>query len=158
MRAKQEGRAPNRRLIPVLYQDCEKPAFLKSMVHVSISDSTYEDGFQILVKGIRGESGKPPLKEEGPSTSVATPPSLSLTSPLSPGVVPKKLVLNLLKSLLRPQFEEVIFLYEVDPSILPTDTQAQKAITLINFAKQKEGDSLAELLDTIYQVAPHLKR
>lgn len=38
IRAKQESRTPNRRLIPVLYKDCEKPAFIKplllSLIHI----------------------------------------------------------------------------------------------------------------------------
>ncbi|MGB7439771.1 MAG: toll/interleukin-1 receptor domain-containing protein [Coleofasciculaceae cyanobacterium] len=69
--AKLESRSPVRRLIPVLYKDCEKPFFLKSFLHVGINDENYEAGFQQLVRGMRGESGKPPLKGE---TTVAPVP------------------------------------------------------------------------------------
>ncbi|MCU0518100.1 MAG: toll/interleukin-1 receptor domain-containing protein [Oscillatoria sp. Prado101] len=50
VRAKQESRIPNRRLIPVLYKDCEKPPFLKHLLHVSINDQNYEAGFLELVR------------------------------------------------------------------------------------------------------------
>jgi hypothetical protein len=152
--AKQESRLPKRRLIPVLYKDCEKPFFLQSFLHVSISDENYEEGFQQLVRGMRGESGKPPLKGE----TITAPVPSSTTGQTSSGVVPRKLALNLLKILLEPQFEEVIFLYEVDAAYLPTNvTRIQKATEVIKYAVQKEGDSLSELINTIYEVAPHLR-
>ncbi|NEO32172.1 MAG: toll/interleukin-1 receptor domain-containing protein [Symploca sp. SIO3C6] len=68
--AKQESRLPQGRLIPVLYKDCQKPSFLQSFLHVSINDENYEEGFKQLVRGMRGESGKPPLKGETTSESV----------------------------------------------------------------------------------------
>jgi hypothetical protein len=80
VKAKQESRTPNRRLIPVLYQDCQKPELLSAMKHVSITDSRYEEGFLRLVKGIRGESDKPPLKREALVDSVTATP---IASPLS---------------------------------------------------------------------------
>lgn len=155
VRAGEESRTPSRRLIPVLYKNCEKPFFLQSILHVSINDQNYEDGFQQLVRGIRGESGKPPLKGE----TTATPVSPSPIGKFSSGVAPRKLALNLLKILLEPQFEEVIFLYEVDAAYLPTNVaRIQKATEVIKYAIQKEGDSLSELLNTIYTVAPQLKK
>lgn len=154
VRARKESRTPSRRLIPVLYKNCEKPFFLQSFLHVSINDENYEDGFQQLVKGIRGESGKPPLKGE----TTATPVSPSPIGQFSSGVAPRILAFNLLKILLPAQFDEVIFRYEVDESQLPTNVaQVQKAKEIIKFASQKEGDSLSGLLDAIYQAAPHLK-
>lgn len=60
--AKQESRTPKRRLIPVLYENCQKPFFIQSILHVSINERNYNEGFLLLVKGIRGESGKPHLK------------------------------------------------------------------------------------------------
>jgi TIR domain len=151
--AKRESRPPNRRLIPVLYQDCEKPAFLKPMLHVRINDQNYEEGFQALVGGIRGETGKPPLKG-GDSTSPTT-----TRPPISARSTPRLLAFNLLKCLLPAQFDEVIFLYEVDESQLPRNVaQVQEAKEVIKFGAQKEGDSLTVLLDTIYQVAPHLRK
>jgi hypothetical protein len=155
VRARRESRTPSRRLIPVLYKNCEKPFFLQSFLHVSINDENYEEGFQQLVRGMRGESGKPPLK--GETTPVPVPPST--TGRASSGVAPRILAFNLLKVLLPAQFDEVIFLYEVDESQLPTNVaQVQKAKEVIKYAGQKEGDSLSGLLGAIYQAAPHLKR
>ena len=157
VRAKHESRLPSRRLIPVLYQDCEKPAFLKPMLHVGITDQNYEEGFQALVRGIRGESGKPPLKGGDSAVPVTTLPSIP-TQP-APSIAPRVLAFNLLKCLLPAQFDEVIFLYEVDESQLPMNVaQVQKAKDVIKFAAQKEGDSLSGLLNTIYQSAPHLRK
>ncbi len=154
-RARQESRPPSRRLIPVLYKNCEQPFLLQSFLSVSINDENYEEGFQQLVRGMRGESGKPPLKGE----TTPAPISPSLIEHSSSGVVQKKLALNLLKILLEPQFEEVIFLYEVDAAYLPTNVaRIQKATAVINYAVQKEGNSLSELISTIYEVAPQLKR
>ena len=153
-RARQESRTPSRRLIPVLYKDCEKPFFLESFLPVSINDENYEEGFQQLVRGMRGESGKPPLK--GETTPVPVP--LSTTGRASSGVAPRILAFNLLKVLRRPQFKQVIFYYGVDEAELPDNlAQVEKAIEVINLAIQKEGDSLSELLNTIYEVAPGLR-
>jgi hypothetical protein len=154
VRARQESRTPSRRLIPVLYKNCEKPFFLESFLHVNINDENYEQGFQQLVRGMRGESGKPPLKGE---TTTAPVPS-STTGRVSSGVVPRKLALNLLKILRRSQFKEVIFRYDIDEAELPDNVaQVEKAIEVINMAIQQEGDSLSELLNTIYEVVPRLK-
>jgi hypothetical protein len=153
-RAKQESRPPSRRLIPVLYKDCEKPFFLQSFLHVSINDENYEEGFQQLVRGMRGESGKPPLKGEATTAPVLS----SMKGGASSSVAPRILAFNLLKSLLPAQFDEVIFYYEVDESQLPTNVaQVQKAKDVIKVASQKEGDSLSGLLEAIYQAAPHLR-
>ena len=155
--AKRESRPPNRRLIPVLYQNCEKPAFLKPMLHVGINDQNYEEGFQALVRGIRGESGRPPLKGEDATASATNLPPISMQS--LPSIAPRILAFNLLKCLLPAQFDEVIFLYEVDESQLPMNVaQVQKAKDVIQLATQKEGDLLVGLLDTIYRSAPHLRR
>ena len=154
VRARQESRIPSRRLIPILYKNCEKPFFLQSFLHISINDENYEEGFQQLVRGMRGESGKPPLK--GETTSSPVPPST--TRQASSGVVPRKLALNLLKILRRSQFKEVIFRYDIDEAELPDNVaQVEKAIEVINLAIQQEGDSLSELLNTVYEVVPRLK-
>ena len=146
-RAKEESRPPTRRLIPVLYRDCQKPAFLQPISHVRITDQDYEDGFKRLVSAILGVSKKPPLKEE---ISPAVVPE--------PGVPRRKYVLTLLKSLLPSQFEEVVFIYDMPKAYLPTNVaQAQKAITLIEYAEQREGKTISELLSTICETAPHLK-
>jgi hypothetical protein len=155
-RARAENRTPSRRLIPVLYKDCEKPFFLKSFLHVSINDENYNEGFLQLVRGMRGETGKPPLGGETTTAPIAPP---STTGRATSGGAPNKLAFNLLKVLLPAQFDEVIFLYEIDESQLPSNAaQVQKAKDVIKLANQKEGDSLSGLLDAIYQAAPHLKR
>src|SRR3990172_1207371 len=41
--AKEESRSPKRRLIPVLYRDCQKPAFLQPIHHIKITDEDYLD-------------------------------------------------------------------------------------------------------------------
>jgi hypothetical protein len=115
-RARQESRTPSRRLIPVLYKDCEKPFFLQSFLHVSINDENYEEGFQQLVRGMRGESGKPPLKGETTPAPVSVP--TSTTGQSSPGVLERKLAFNRLKVLPKPQFEEVVSTYGADTSRL----------------------------------------
>ena len=154
-RARHESRPPSRRLIPVLYKNCEKQFFLESFLHVGINDENYEEGFQQLVRGMRGESGKPPLKGETTTAPVLS----SMKGGASSGVAPRILAFNLLKVLLPAQFDEVIFLYEVDESQLPTNVaQVQKAKDVIKLASQKEGDSLSGLLEAIYQAAPHFKR
>jgi hypothetical protein len=67
-------------------------------------------------------------------------------------------VLKLLESLLPSQFDSVIFKYNVPFSSLSAYTaQSQRSIELIRFAEQKEGEALAQLLQVIYQVAPHLE-
>lgn len=146
---------PSRRLIPVLYKDCQKPFFLQSFLHVSINDDNYDQGFQQLIRGMRRESGKPPLKGE----TTPAPVPLSTTGQVSSGVAPKILAFQLLKCLLPAQFDEVIFYYEVDESQLPMNVaQVQKAKEIIKLASQKDGESLSGLLNSIYQAAPHLKR
>lgn len=146
-RAKEESCPPTRRLIPVFYRDCQKPAFLQPIHHVVIKDQDYEDGFKRLVSAILGVPKKPSLKEE---ISPAVVPE--------PGVPRRKYVLTLLKSLLPSQFEEVVFVYAMPHPYLPTNVpQVQKAITVIEYAEQREGEAISELLNAIYSVAPHLK-
>jgi len=147
-RAKEESRPPTRRLIPVLYRDCQKPAFLQPIHHVKITDQDYENGFKQLVSAILGVSEKPTLKEKAAPAGGVPPP----------GVPRGKYTLTLLKALLSPQFDEVVFIYNMPSSYLPANApQVQKAIALIEYAKQKEGENLWGLLDAIYHVAPHFK-
>ncbi len=71
---------------------------------------------------------------------------------------PRLLAADLLNKLLPGQFDEVMFRYGVPPQHVPRGaTQNQQAIALIQYALQREGESLAQLLDTLRQVAPHLK-
>ena len=146
-RAKEESRLPKRRLIPVLYRNCQKPAFLQPIHHVRFSDQDYEDGFKRLVSAVLGISGKPPLKEKVSPAVVVPPPGAR-----------RKYVLTLLKTLFPGLFNEVIFIYDMPSAYLPTNTaQVQKAIALIEYAEQREGEDISGLLDSIYTVAPHLK-
>jgi hypothetical protein len=138
-RAKKESRPSTRRLIPILYRDCQKPAFLKSIHHVSITDQDYESGFKQLVSAIRGELIKPPLKEE------AMPPVIP-----EPGIPRRIYALTLLKSLLQSQFETVIFIYGMPIEYLPTNvSQVEKGVALIRYAVQQEGENIPKLLDVI---------
>lgn len=146
--AKEESRTPERRLIPVLYRDCKKPAFLQPIHHIKITDHDYENGFKLLADTILGVSKKPPLKQE-------------IKPPVTPETgVPRRIyTLALLKSLLPGQFDEVVFIYNMPSAHLPTNVaQVQKAISLINYAEQREGEDVSELLNTIFKVAPHLTR
>jgi len=146
-RAKEESRPPARRLLPVLYRDCQKPVFLRPIHHVRITDQDYEDGFKQLVSAILGVSKKPPPKEE---ISPAVVPE--------PGVPRRKYVLTLLKSFLPSQFEEVVFIYDMPHADLPTNvSQVEKAIAVIRYALQQEGENIPKLLDSIYTVAPHFR-
>ena len=147
-RAKEESRPPARRLIPVLYRGCPKPPFLQPIHHVKITDQEYENGFKQLVNAIMGVSEKPPLKEET-RTPVAPEPN-----------VPRRIyVLTLLKSLSSSQFNEVVFIYNMSNAYLPTNvSQVEKAITLIRYAEQREGEAISELLNTIYTVVPDFRR
>jgi hypothetical protein len=75
-----------------------------------------------------------------------------------PQVEPRELSLNLLKSLLPSQFDNVVFKYGVDLAYLSFGAaQAQRAIEVIRYAEQKEGASIARLIGVIYEVVPHLK-
>jgi len=146
-RAKEESRPSTRRLIPVLYRDCQKPPFLQPIHHVRITDQGYEDGFKRLVSAVLELSEKPPLKGKVTPTLVA--PSLGAR---------RKYVLTLLKTLLPGQFDEVTFIYNMPSAYLPTNApQIQKTIALIEYAEQREGEDISGLLESIYTVAPHFK-
>ena len=70
----------------------------------------------------------------------------------------KEDVLGLLNRLLPSQFEAVIFRYGVESAYLSNGTQNQRGIDLIQYAIQKEGADLSQLLEVIYRVVPHLKK
>lgn len=146
-RAREESRPSMRRLIPVLYGNCQKPAFLQPIHHLKITDQEYENGFKQIVRAILEESEKPQLKKR-------EQPSVVLMS----GIPQRKYVLTLLKSLLPSMFDEVVFIYNMPKAHLPTNvSQVQKAINLIEYAEQREGETILELLNAIYSVAPHLR-
>ena len=75
------------------------------------------------------------------------------------GVSPRQHAFTLLKLLMSTQFDEVVFTYNMPRAHLPTTApQVQQAITLIEYAEQREGEVIPELLNTIYEVAPHIRR
>jgi len=71
---------------------------------------------------------------------------------------PRHLAVHLLKRLLPSQFDEVLLNYQLPSDRLSGGSRFQKSHELIEYALQKEGEQLTELLQTIYHVAPHLKR
>lgn len=153
--AKQQSCTP-RRLIPVRYKNCQLPPFLQSIKYVSINEETYENGFQQLVRGIRGQSDKPPLNELQPIVTHLD--TLSFSSQDMALDQPQDMALYLLKKLNPSQFEQVLFYYRVDKSEMPNKvSQTEYAIEVIKLGIQKEGNSLSELLDTVYRVVPHLR-
>jgi len=146
-RAAAEGHPPKRILIPILYQDCEVPAFLEAIQYVKINDQIYEHGFKALTSAIHRIPQRPRLRSEDNETIKA-----------DVGVPIRKYILNLLKALLDVQFDEVAFIYNMPRSYLPFHlAQVQKAIHLIEYAEQHEGPKMVKLLNTIYEVAPHFK-
>ena len=155
--AKIEGRVVSQRLIPVLYRNCQKPIFLRPIQHVAITDEHYDVGFKQLADAILNRSSKPPLG--GQSSPVTS--TMSTPSPLAvamQGVKPRKLAFTMLKYMLPPQFEEVLFLYEVPDHLLSTEVApAKRATEVIQYAIQQEGESLANLISTIYEAAPHFR-
>lgn len=150
--AKEESRPPRRRLIPVLYRDCRKPAFLQLIKHVRITEEEYEDGLKRLIATIRGEPIKPPLKDE----AVAQVIPLPMTA--LKGAAAVKLVLDVLKCLLPSQFDEVLLIADIPDVYLPPNnvSQVQRAVAAIRYSEQKE-EGISSLLNAIYKVAPHLR-
>jgi hypothetical protein len=95
---------------------------------------------------LKGPEKPPPGKE----TNVQPLPA--------PGLSHRAYALNLLKCLLKSEFGEVVFRYGMPRTHLPNNvSQVQKAIEVIEYAVQREGDSIPELLSAIYSVAPHLQ-
>lgn len=158
-RAKSESRLPARRLLPVLYRDCQKPVFLQPFLHVPITDEGYQDGFEQLVRAIRRESTKPPLLgDNGAAIGSLVGNTAKATTVPEPGVPHRVYALTLLKSLVPAMFDEIVFLYNMPGAYLPSGVpQVQKAIALLEYAQQREGDTMTELLNTITAVALHLK-
>jgi hypothetical protein len=146
-RANVDARPSTRRLMPILYKECERPAFLQPIQYVRITDRYYESGFGKLVAAIRQ------IPERARLRTAETRADELIGVPL------RKYVLNLLKSLLETQFDELVFVYGMPRSHLPSPlAQVQKAIILIEYAEQREGQRIPSLLNEIYKVAPGLKR
>ncbi|NER25706.1 MAG: CHAT domain-containing protein [Symploca sp. SIO1C2] len=121
---------------------------------------SYTDAYKFGCNAIRlegiSESLTPVIKiREQPEQSKDV--SITQTEVISP--VEPIALLNLLKALLPSQFENVVFLYDVDPAYLSLGTaQAQRATEVVRYAKQQEGAALTRLSKVIYEVAPHLLR
>jgi hypothetical protein len=145
--AQQESRQPSRRLIPILYRNCHKPAFLQPIHHVKIDDQDYEKGFNLLLNTISGASEQP-IPDQQPGF-----PNIPF-----PGPPLRKYILTLLKSIIPSMFEEVVFLYGMPHAYLPTTIpQVEKSIQLINYAISHEGEPLSKLLECIFSVAPNFR-
>jgi hypothetical protein len=116
---------------------------------------TVEFAFDLACTQLIGlkEDETPVLKKKDIS-----PISSSTETEAIPQVEPRELSLNLLKSLLPSQFDNVVFKYGVDSAYLSLGAaQAQRAIEVIRYAEQKEGASLARLIGVIHEVVPHIK-
>ena len=145
-KARKEKRITQKRLVPILYKNCEVPGFLKALKDIKIDDENYTEGLEELVNTIKGISIKPPLNKKDLTTEIFT----------ASYATQRKYVLSLLEGLLPSQFKKVLFLCEIDNSLLSEkDSQTEQAITLIKYSEQKEGKDLARLLQIIYGVAPN---
>jgi nucleoside phosphorylase len=98
-----------------------------------------------------------PKHEVVPEVSTSKPAIGMTLSNNVPVQERKEYILDLLNRLIPSQFDTVIFKYDVDSAHLSNGTQNQRAIELIRYAIQKEGADLAQLLQVIYKVAPHLQ-
>lgn len=148
-RAMQEGRARTRRLVPVLYRECDIPPYLQDLEYVRITNETYEEGFQLLVSAIRGvPTQAPPKKEPSP------PLFLTLGAPNGEQLLAR------LKQLTPAQFEEILFRLSVDVADLPGSaaSHTERAMTLIRRLGQQEAGlrQLQELLDDLKWFAEFL--
>ncbi|MEQ9670503.1 toll/interleukin-1 receptor domain-containing protein [Coleofasciculus sp. G2-EDA-02] len=102
---------------------------------------------------------KPGAAGENQTTS----PSSSSTGQSAENELQKKprfVALELLERLRPPQFKKVLFYYEsVDEYDFPDNaSQSEKAQEFVRLAVAQEGESLSKLLNTIYKVAPYLKK
>ena len=98
-----------------------------------------------------------PKHEAVPKASTSKPASGMTQIKNVPVQEPKEHMLDLLNRLMPSQFDTVIFKYGVEPGHLSNGSQNQRAISLIQYAIQKEGADLGQLLKVIYTVVPHLK-
>ena len=120
-----------------------------------MTDEHFEVGFKQLADAILNRSSKPALGGQTSPTTTTTPSPLAAATL---GVKPRKLVLTMLKHMLPAQFEEVLFLYEVPDYLIPTGiSQIEKATKVIQYATQQDGEPLANLINAIYEVAPHFR-
>jgi hypothetical protein len=100
------------------------------------------------------------LREDQKLEILTNPEAIARSESESPANIPdpREQALKLLQSLLPSQFESVVFRYNVPFSELSSNTaQSQRAIEVIRYAEQKEGEQLTQLLTVIYQIAPHLE-
>ncbi len=156
--AREQSRPPIRRLIPILYKNCEIPDTLKHLLYIEISDKNYDEGFQKLVGGMQKLVGE--MRGESTPASVTSLPTVQ-SSESNLLESPEDLALELLQRLRPPQFKKVIFYYKsINEYDLPdaNASQAEKAMEVVRLAVEQEGASLSKLLNTIYKVAPYLKK
>jgi hypothetical protein len=76
----------------------------------------------------------------------------------STGQKPGMMAHDKLNQLSASQFSAVMFRYGVPRHHIPSNiSQNEKAIEVIEYAIQREGEAVEQLIDVISQVAPHLK-
>jgi hypothetical protein len=61
--AKRERRGSTRRLVPLLFRDCPRPAFVTGTCHLAINDANYEEAFAELIQILLGQNASPPLRD-----------------------------------------------------------------------------------------------
>ncbi len=136
-----------RRFIPLLLADCKMPDTLRRYLYIDFRKAGIA-AYQQLLNACLGKTLS--------SNNLADEPSSG--NPLQPHQEPRLRAADLLNQLLPAQFQEVVFRYNVTPQHLPQGVaQSQQAIAVIQYAIQQEGEALTKLLETIDQVAPHLK-
>jgi hypothetical protein len=133
--------------------------FLSERNWISFASSLDDiEALDRLEWGITGK--KPNLRGENNATVVFSSPTEKAPENDFPED-PEELALELLQRLRPPQFKKVIFYYKlINEYDLPdaNASQAEKAVEVVRLAVEQEGESLPKLLNTIYRVAPYLKR
>lgn len=131
----------------------DKYSFLRTKSWINYQSIDDAESLDRLLSGIT-KSRDINIPEQREIEIPPTIPNITL-----PNDVSKEIALNLLQNLLSVQFQEVIFRYPINEAQLSQNVpQTTKAIEVIKFAIQTEGESLSKLLNTIYAVAPHLRR
>lgn len=125
-----------RRIIPVLYQDCDLPPFIKALHYIRIDNESFDDKIRQLIAVITG------------ADSIPSHTNISVDG---------NALLDCLKDLLPSQFNEVLFRSEVSPSMIPMQTpQVDQALWLVRYMKQQ--GRLSVLRQLVLTVAPHFSR
>jgi len=141
-----------------LWQDYEAATNQRNMTLDAVEENRLRRKAEDIWKDIEVQNSELESLELAPADeSVAVPRCLE-EKPVASEQEPRLQAVDLLNKLLPSQFQEVAFRYQVPPQYLPQNVaQNQQAIVVIQYALQKEGERLSQLLNTIGQVAPHLR-